>query len=77
MAARLERLDQHLTGASMTGRRQAFLDGLSKGQLVYLPRYRKRVVIQKMDRNKRIMTVRVGKMSMRVSFDEITSFDQH
>ncbi|MFT5050356.1 MAG: DNA mismatch repair protein MutS2 [Chlamydiales bacterium] len=77
MAERLERLEQHLTGASLTGRRQAFLDGLSKGQLVYLPRYRKRVVIQKMDRTKRIMTVRVGKLNMRVSFDEITSFDQH
>jgi len=77
MGRRLERLEEHLSGASLTGRRQAFLDGLSKGQLVYLPRYRKRVVIQKMDRAKGIMTVRVGKMNMRVSFDEITSFDQH
>ena len=77
MAASLQRLEEHLSGASLTNRRRAFIDSLSKGQLVYLPRYRQRVVIQKIDRNKGLLTVRVGKMNMRVSFDEVTAFEQH
>ncbi|MEM7516913.1 MAG: MutS2/Smr-associated SH3 domain-containing protein, partial [Planctomycetota bacterium] len=72
MGEALERIDAELSGASLSERRQTFLDSLHKGQYVYLPRYKKRVVIQKIDKKNRQVVVQVGKMPMRVSFDEVT-----
>ena len=75
MRERLDALEGHLTGATLSERRKSFLDGLSKGSFVYLPRYRQRVVVQKVDKQKREVSVKLGKMSMRVSFDEVTLYE--
>ncbi len=75
LRARLVALEAHLSGATLTERREAFLQGLGKGSFVYLPRYRQRVVVQKVDRAKREVAVRLGKMNMRVSFDEVTLYE--
>jgi len=75
MRERLEALEYHLSGASLSDRRQAFLDDLAKGRLVYVPRYRQRVVIQKVDRKGRTVTVQLGAMRMKVSFDELTEYE--
>ncbi|MEO6711567.1 MAG: endonuclease MutS2, partial [Planctomycetota bacterium] len=69
----LERVESELSGASLTERRQAFLDSLEKNRYVYVPRLKKRVVIAKVDRNKRELSVRLGSLTVQVSFDEVTS----
>jgi len=71
----LSALDQELSGSALSDRRQTFLDGLSKGSYVYLPRYHQRVAVHKVDRANRMLTVQLGKMTMRVSFDEVASFE--
>lgn len=71
----VEALDRELSGAAVSDRRQAFLDGLAKGSFVYLPRYKQRVPIQKVDRAKREVKVMLGGMGMTVSFDEVTSVE--
>ncbi len=69
----LEQAKRELSGASLTDRRQGFLDSLDKNRFVYVPRLKKRVVIAKVDRNKRELSVRLGSMLVQVSFDEVTS----
>ena len=75
MSAHLDAMETQLCGASLTDRRKAFLDELSKGELVYLPRYRQRVVVHKVDREKREVTVKLGGMKMKVGFDEVTWYE--
>jgi DNA mismatch repair protein MutS2 len=64
-----------LTRASITERRSAFLAGLGKGELVYIPRYRQRCVVKKVDRDKREVTVKLGSMNLTVPFDEVTWYE--
>jgi len=72
MRAALNEIDSALSKASLTDRRKTFLDGLDKGQLVYIPRYRQRCAIKKVDHDKGVVTVRLGSMNLAVPFDEIT-----
>ena len=75
MEAELDALDRELSGAVLSERRQEFLDSLSKGSFVYLPRYRKRCLIHKVDRQKSEVRVQLGNMQVTVSFDELASFE--
>ena len=68
-------LDAELSGAALSDRRTQFLDSIAKGSFVYLPRYRQRVPVQKVDRAKRELKVMLGNMSMTVSFDEVTAYE--
>jgi dsDNA-specific endonuclease/ATPase MutS2 len=69
----LEQVESELSGASLTERRKQFLDALEKNRYVYVPRLKKRVVIAKVDRAKRELSVRLGHMLVQVAFDEVTS----
>ena len=71
----LDRLDAEVSGVSLTDRRQAFLDSLKKGSLVYLPRYRQRVLVHKLDRERRTLTCKLGSMKVQVTFDEVTPYE--
>jgi len=75
MQTELDALDAELSGAVLSERRRAFLAGLSKGSYVYLPRYRKRCLVQRVNRTKQEVRVQLGKMQVRVSFDELASFE--
>ena len=75
MEEALARVTNELGGASLSERRQAFLDSLHKGQFVFLPRYKKRCIVQKVSKSKRELVVKIGGMNMRVSFDEVTSYE--
>ncbi|MCH2106736.1 MAG: hypothetical protein MK291_08860, partial [Planctomycetes bacterium] len=50
LQAVFDRIEQHLVGASLTEQRKEFLDGLRKGDSVYLPRYGRRCQVHKIDR---------------------------
>jgi hypothetical protein len=71
----LEGVDDDLTGASLTERRRAFLGGLKKGHFVYVPRFKKRCVVQKVDRRRGEVTVQLGRLPMSVPFDEVTWYE--
>jgi DNA mismatch repair protein MutS2 len=71
----LARAGAALTRASLTERRQTFLEHLDKGQLVYIPRYRQRCPVRKVDRAKRTVVVRLGGMDLTVPFDEVTWYE--
>lgn len=75
MSDALEQLESQLTGASLTERREEFLQGLGKGSLVYLPRYRQRVIVHKLDHARRVLVAKMGSMKVRVSFDEVTPYE--
>ncbi len=75
LEAELTALDAELSGSAISERRQAFLDALKKGMFVYLPRYRQRVPVQKVDHQKRSVRVMLGGIAMTVSFDEVTSVE--
>ena len=69
-------LDRELSGSALSERRQAFLDSLAKGSYVYVPRYKQRLVVQKVDKGSREVTVQLGKMRMKLSFDELAPGDE-
>jgi DNA mismatch repair protein MutS2 len=71
----LRLLDAEITGAALSDRRAAFLQSLRKGAWVYLPRYRKRCVVKKVDRTRNEATVLLGALTVKVAFDDITSAD--
>lgn len=75
MQERLDALAADLSGASLTERRRSFLGELAKGNLVYLPRYRQRVLVKKVDHQRREVTVKLGSMNMKVPFDEVTWYE--
>jgi len=59
--------------ASDLGRRwQAFLKGLHKGDVVWVPRFRERLKILKVDRRRESVRVRAGNLDIQLPFREIT-----
>lgn len=72
---RLDEADRELSGAALSDRRREFLAGLDKGQLVYVPRYRQRCVVRRVDRARERLRVIVGKLTVEVPFDEVTWYD--
>ncbi|MBK8178430.1 MAG: hypothetical protein IPK67_05940 [Planctomycetes bacterium] len=73
MREALEAARGELSGASLTERRQQFLASLAKNRFVYVPRLKKRVPIVKVDRDRGLLTVRLGTLAVSVAFDEVTS----
>ena len=74
LCARIDALDEHLSGAAQSERRRAYLAGLGKGQLVHVPRLGRRGVILKVDRARGIVRVRLGKLPVELSFDELSAY---
>ncbi len=73
--AALAELEAEITGAALSARREEFLAALKKGSWVYLPRYRQRCAVRKVDRARREVSVLLGKMNLAVPFDEVTWWD--
>jgi DNA mismatch repair protein MutS2 len=68
-------LDSELSGSALSQRREEFLNSLAKDQYVYLPRFRQRVPVQRVDAKRRELKVLLGGKSMTVSFDEVTAYE--
>ena len=71
----LKTVEGDLSGASLTKRRREFLVGLAKGQLVYLPRYKRRVIVKRVYRDKCEVSVLLGKLKITVPFDDVTWYE--
>jgi DNA mismatch repair protein MutS2 len=75
MEAVLGDMDKALGGASLTERRQEFLESMRKGDLVYLPRYKQRCSVHKVKRAEQEVVVKLGQMKLTVSFEEVTLYE--
>ena len=75
MQQALAELEGELSGSALSARRAEFLATLKKGSFVYVPRYKQRLVVQKVDRAARELTVQLGSMRMSVSFDEVSAWE--
>src|SRR5262245_11224726 len=77
--AELERwladLDESLGGAALSDRRATFLAALKKGELVWLPKFKKRVQVTRIYKEKRELDVKLGARELRVSFDDVTFYE--
>ena len=62
-----------LFGKSSVGRRRLqFLEHVQKGDTVYVPRYRRRCIVQKLDRQRRRLHVVMGGMKTEIDFDDVS-----
>ncbi len=68
--------DEHLRFSAFAERRRAFLSGLKRHDHVWVPRFGQTCRIEKLDRTRERLTVRVGALSMDVGFDDVTFLDQ-
>jgi DNA mismatch repair protein MutS2 len=75
MGEALAELEAELSGSALSARRSEFLDSLKKGSFVYVPRYKQRLAVHKVDHAAREVTVQLGGMRMRVSFDEVSAWE--
>ncbi len=75
LRAVLEGLDAELDGAALSERRRQFLAGLERGQLVFVPRYRRRCVVRRVHRDQRRLRVQLDKTTLDLGFDDVTWLD--
>ena len=71
----LDALEQHLEGSGLGDRRAAFLAGLRKGDTVYLPRFSRRASIVRLDKKKQRASVRLGRQTLEVAYEELSAFE--
>jgi DNA mismatch repair protein MutS2 len=71
----LDDAEQTLEGATMGERRQSFLDGMKKGHLVYVPKFKRRLTVQRIWKDRRELAVRMGRADFTLSFDDVTEFE--
>jgi DNA mismatch repair protein MutS2 len=71
----LDELEQALAGAQLSDRRASFLAGLKKGELVWLPKFKKRVQVTRIHKERRELDVKLGARELRVGFDDVTFYE--
>ena len=75
LEAAIDGLEAALGGATLSERRRTFLEGLKKGDWVWLPRYKKRCLVARIRKDKREVSVRLGRQELTVSFDDVTFYE--
>lgn len=79
VASELARLRDELEAAIATEpierRREAFVAGLKRDSIVYIPKLRARCVVKKVNRERRTVTIVVGDLAAEVPFDEVTWYE--
>lgn len=68
----LTRVEQLLAATGPGEKREAFLRGVRKGDWVFSPKLRERVLVQRVDRKRERITVRNGKLEIELHFRDIT-----
>lgn len=61
-----------LQRSSLGRRREKYLEGVKKGHMVYVPRFRRRCEAKKIDRKRRTIGVEIGGIRMDLPFDDIS-----
>ncbi|MEZ5990085.1 MAG: hypothetical protein R3F30_13365 [Planctomycetota bacterium] len=65
-------LEELLAGTSLGRRRERYLAQVKKGHMVYVPRYRRRCKVLKLERARRRVHVEMGGLKVEVPFEEIS-----
>ncbi|MSR61709.1 MAG: endonuclease MutS2 [Planctomycetes bacterium] len=71
----LAELEESLGGAALSDRRASFVAALKKGELVWLPKFKKRVQVTRIYKDKKELDVKLGARELRVSFDDVTFYE--
>lgn len=61
-----------LQRSSLGRRREKYIEDVKKGHIVYVPRFRRRCEVKKIDRKRRTIAVDVGGIRMDLPFDDIS-----
>jgi len=64
-----------LYDASLSEKRRDFVGGIKKGAVVFVPRFKKRCEVTRVYKDKQELDVRMGRHTMRVSFDDVTFYE--
>ncbi len=75
LAEILKELEEKLRGATLGEKRSEFLAGLKKGQLLYVPRFKRRCAVTRIWKARRELSVRMGKADITLSFDHVTEYE--
>jgi DNA mismatch repair protein MutS2 len=68
----LELLSSLLGSSALGRRREQYAAEIKKGELVYVPRYRRRCKVLKNDRKKKLLAVEVGALRMDLPWDDVS-----
>ncbi len=68
----LKLLDELLRTSSLGRRRDLYLETVKKGHMVYLPRYRRRCKVLKVDRKRRQLALEMGGLRVEVPFEDVS-----
>jgi len=71
----LDALEEALGGATLSQRRADFLQTLKRDDHVWLPKYKKRVQVVRVKKEKRLVVVRLLRQELEVSFDDVTFYE--
>jgi DNA mismatch repair protein MutS2 len=65
-------LDELLSGSSLGRRRESYLETVKKGHMVYVPRYRRRCTVLKIDRKRRQLSLEMGGLRVEVPYEDVS-----
>lgn len=65
-------IGEMLANTSVHRRRMKFLGGLRKNGVVYVPRLARRCHVRKVDRNREMVVIEVGKIRMEIPFEDVS-----
>jgi DNA mismatch repair protein MutS2 len=68
----IEALDFILGRSPLARRRLKYIGTLKKGDIVYVPRYRRRCVVQKVDRTRERILVAMGDLRAEIAYEEVS-----
>ena len=64
-----------LYDASLSEKRRDFVGSIKKGAVVFVPRFKKRCEVTRVYKDKQELDVRMGRHTMRVSFEDVTFYE--
>lgn len=64
-----------LDGAMLSQGRAAFLENLRKGEFVFVPKLKRRVLVHKVDRTRGRVVVKLGNQRVTFDFDDVSRFE--
>jgi DNA mismatch repair protein MutS2 len=71
----LEDLESALRGATLGEKRDEFLKKLKKGQLIYVPRFKRRCAVTRIWKARGEVSVRMGRTDITLSIDQVTEYE--
>ena len=68
----LQKLHAEVEGCDLGKRWQAFVAGLKKGDMVFVPKFRERLQVVKIQRKRQILKLRYGNLDVELPIREVT-----